>query len=314
MKKYLLLSSILFLTFISIKADASIFKSNGLTEYFEGREFYYNGEYQQAIDKFELAFEKGLSSRKSKKTYVMQGRSYEMLGELDRAFAVYSKGLKLYPKSIELMIENADLYYTSTGYSKAIEMYKQVLEKDKENYLAHLGLGKSYQKIGFFSKAIGYYSLYFSEAEKPDRNYYYDYAFCYFKLDNYVKTQEIIADNLMGKKTDADLLLLSAKTFYKVKNYERAFEDLGKALVLDPTRRDIELTKAFWYYSLGEYSKSENIANKYINKNGKDTLALLVKSMCLKKKNYNTKANKYLDFIMKQEKQGFIYETAKKLK
>lgn len=314
MKRKIALLLTIFLVFTFVKADASIFKSKGLTEYFEGREFYYQSEYQQAINKFEIAFEKGLSSRKRRKTYVMMGRSYEMLGEMDRAFATYSKGLKLYPKNIELMVESADLYYTSEGYDKAIDLYNQVLEKDKENYLAHLGLARSYQKIGFFSKAIGYYSLYFDEAEKINPYYYYDYAFCFFKLDDYVKVQEIIADNLTGKKTDADLLLLSAKTFYKVKNYDRAFEDLDKALEIDSTRRDIELTKAFWYYSLGKYSKSQEIANKYINKNGKDTLALLVKSMCLKKTGNKPKANKYLDYIMEQEKQGFIYETALKLK
>ena len=312
-KKTLLLLT-LFLTFAFASADASIFKSKGYEDFAAGKTFYDNKEYKQAILKFEDAFAKGLSSHKSKKTYIMMGRSYEVLGEMDRAFATYSKGLQLYPKDLELMIENADLYYISSGYSKAIVLYNQILKKDKENYLAHLGLGKSYEKLGFFSKAIGYYSLYFDEVKNPNQNYFYNYAYCYYKLDNFTESQEIIAENLTNTKNDADYLFLSGKIYWKVKQYDKAFQQLDKALELDSSRRDIELTKALWHYSLGKYSDAEKIANKYINQNKEDTLAMLVKSMCLIKKQNKTKADRYLAIILEKENSGFIYQTALKLK
>ncbi len=98
------------------------------------------GRMKKVIDRINKFFEK------DEKFYCEMGRIYEITEEYQKAEYNFKSGLKIDQSNMELLLELADLYDQTNRLDEAEELLMQVLDRDKENALAHHILFSVYSK------------------------------------------------------------------------------------------------------------------------------------------------------------------------
>jgi tetratricopeptide (TPR) repeat protein len=118
--------------------------------------FYYNIEYLKAIDIFEeLMNHKDLDDR----LYQYLGNSYSMLGNKEKAFAIYEEGLKKFPNSGRMLLEKGVYYRNRKEYSKALDFFEKGIKAEPSypsNYFwaAKIYLGSELKLFGLIYAEI----------------------------------------------------------------------------------------------------------------------------------------------------------------
>ncbi|MFL5751900.1 MAG: AAA family ATPase [Bacteroidia bacterium] len=119
------------------------------------------------------------------------------------------EALKFSPDNIPLHLLLAETLVASSHYAEAITEYKLILEKDKRNTRAMLGLAR-----------------------------------CYFKTNELSLSSVVLEDILQKDKGNREALELICRVLVKEKSYEHATEYYKMLLQIDPYFKDEELDSA----------------------------------------------------------------------
>ncbi len=89
--------------------------------------YYSKEEYPKAIKILE-----GNSNHKdvTERLYQLLGNSYDITGKSDKAFAVYNAGLKKFPNSGILYLEEGNVHWNKKEYGEALPFYEKGIEAD----------------------------------------------------------------------------------------------------------------------------------------------------------------------------------------
>ena len=180
-----------------------------LAYYTLGRAYYYNGEYDKAIQSYKKAIELDPNYH-GPLVHCRLGFTYYKKGEYNKAVEAYEKAIKLDPNYSSLVHYRLGLIYYKKGeYNKAIEAYKKAIKLIPEDAEAYGNLGISYYALGEYDKAIEAYK----KAIKLDLKspFTYEPSLAYYGLGN---------------------------VYYKKGEYDKAIEAYERYIKLEPNNSD----------------------------------------------------------------------------
>jgi tetratricopeptide (TPR) repeat protein len=122
----------------------------------QGYAYFQKEQYESAIEELNKAIRLPYEKVAKVQGYLLLGMSYQSLGteylEDAEKYLELAAGLEVY--NTEVILQLAKVYYQQGKYSKAIEEYRRVIEKEPENGEAVRGLALSYFKANELTKAL----------------------------------------------------------------------------------------------------------------------------------------------------------------
>ncbi len=206
--------------------------------------YYGNKIYELAVNKTD-----SLSYAMLSNSYNMLAVGYGFKGLTGLRGRYHLKGLELYENGLiekEIAVHHirgmADYYLDSKEYRKAIPLYKQSIEIDKNNhtvYFSYNNLGVIYTQIKQYKKALSYLKK-ACNAPKEHKAYGYCYesiSACFYKMgkiDQAIYYGLLAKQELEGENEYAKFMLLInttiGKSYYKKKKYDEAISILESTL------------------------------------------------------------------------------------
>lgn len=142
----LLLSTIVFTGFFACESE--------VTE--EGDDLFNEGKFTEAVE----AYSEYLETRpKDIKTLYNRGRSFEELGQIEKAKADFIGVLNIQPENVNANLSMGKYWYNKKSYARAINFFDKVIEVDGRVVDAYLLKGRSYHQQGDFDNAMINYNL-----------------------------------------------------------------------------------------------------------------------------------------------------------
>lgn len=160
-----------------------------------------NPSYPQAIYNRGLAYQQLKRNSEAHDDFVQAAEVYKIKKESSWAITAYNRAIEVNNQSITALLGRGDLYLTKGEEIAALADFDAVVQKDKRNYPAHVGLGKSRFQQGNYKLAIENFKN--ARAINKDDPYLYQYLMlCYMSLSDikevkkaYDRFQEIATEN-----------------------------------------------------------------------------------------------------------------------
>lgn len=142
-------------------------------------------------------------------------------------------------------------------YEIAVKLYKQVLEKDRKDTYAILGLATAYQYLGDYLQAK---PLFLDIIDKfPDDQQIMANLLNIMIQESPYEAVYLIS-NIADKNTNSHLFQAQASLAYtKIKNYDKAIDYIEKALSLDNNNVEYKYNLAVLYDLTGNLTQAKNL-------------------------------------------------------
>lgn len=133
----------------------------------EARRFYYNGQYQEAVQAFDKLTQMAPSNPEAYNNY---GMALKKAGKVREAMRAYSTALALNPNYPEALNNIGVLEVLERNYSSAKKHFSKAIEINPSYVDPYLHLGVCLEKMGDIEGAINYYQSFLRLSEgKVDR-------------------------------------------------------------------------------------------------------------------------------------------------
>lgn len=163
----------------------------------------HNGKYSQAIEHFNKTLEK---KKDSAEVYNYLGTAYTALGQFKAAIDSYNEALKLSPDDINNVEANIAVALTKWGKAEqAAQIWRGILSRDPENYVAHYGLGRFLAEKKEFDGAIEHFSKVLQA--KPDwYEIYFRIAGVYYERNESASAVRYLHEAVRLESNSAEVL------------------------------------------------------------------------------------------------------------
>ena len=283
-------------------------------DYTQARALYDNGQYRQAVTELTEYIEKTKNvKRREARAYRLLGKSYEQLGQLNKALETYLEALEFYPNNVPLLLEAARLYQSTGLTRRSMELYEHALQEEPDSLEALAGQAANYSAIGFYSKARKFYDRFFELNPAAEPLYRARYAQTFLAQHNFQEAFINITMALVDDKTNTDFWLLSARALYGLHKPQEAMQSLDTALLLAPNHPQLLAYKALWQYQDSDYKNSLATAKKLLALNPENQLALFIQSLNWIKQGKKQQARQNWQQIVTLNPSSFIGKTAQSL-
>lgn len=283
-------------------------------EYVQARTSYEEGNYQDAVTQLsDYIYKTKNVPRREIRAYRLLGKSYEQLGEINRALEVYLEALEFHPDQVPLLLEAARLYQENGLTERSIEMYERALAEEPHNLTALTGQAANYTTLGFYSKARVFYDKFFALSPEVAPYYRALYAATFLHQRDYQPAFIHITLALEQEPNNPNFWLLSAKARRGLKMPHESLADLETALTLAPARTDLLAYKALWLYEEEKYKNSLQVAAKILKQEPNNPLAQLVQALNWHKQGKPNTAKKQLTDLAQKYPDTFVGQVAQKL-
>lgn len=183
---------------------------------------------------------------------------YYSIDDFKHAVFYYEKALKV-KENYKVQLQLASSFRKVKQYKKAIEIYKNIINKDTENLYAIYQLGKLYLSTDQLKEAY----LIFDKLTKEDSkntNYWYQLATIYSKIGNGGRMIDAYLESYKSDTTHLKSIYKLASVYKKIRKKDSANLFIDKGLSLD--KNHINLNKL-------------KINSLYLNRDYKDAIVLL---------------------------------------
>lgn len=283
-------------------------------EYVRARDLYSNQKYNEAITELtRYIYKAGNVKRREARAYRLLGRSYEQLGQLDKALETYSEALEFHPKNIPLLLAAADLYQRTGLTDKSQQLYDRVLKEEPDNLDALAGQAENYRAFGFYSQARAYYDQFFDLNPAAAPHYRARYATTFLNQSNFKQAFIHITMALAEDPNQPDYWLVSAKANFGMDRFAEALADIDTALTLSPDRKDLRLYKMIGMYQVGHYQKALKETQHFLKTYPQEPLGLLLLALSEQKLGYHARSRQHLKQAAHIGPKSFVGRVAAKL-
>lgn len=188
------------------------------------------------------------------KIIALYAKSELALGEVERANVYYVNAYRVNKNNLQTMIGIGDIRFLHGDYKNAVKIYKQALNKDKNNYEIIIKLACALREYGKKPQELKKYEL---MIEKMPKSEYLSYYACALSIANKndVLKEEFLKRALVVNPLHENSLGQLIELYLKNKNYKQA-----QNLLYDVS---FTLEKNYYYYYLCA------LYNEAMNKNEK---------------------------------------------
>ena len=142
-------------------------------------------------------------------------------------------------------------------YEIAVKLYKQVLEKDRKDTYAILGLATAYQYLGDYLQAK---PLFLDIIDKFPDDQQIMANLLNIMIQESPNEEVYLISNIDDKNTNSHLFQAQASLAYtKIKNYDIAIDNIEKALSLDNNNVEYKYNLAVLYDLTGNLTQAKNL-------------------------------------------------------
>ncbi len=283
-------------------------------EYAHARDLYNVQQYQEAIKELTgYIYKAGNVKRREARAYRLLGRSYEQLGQLNKALETYLEALEFHPKNVPLLIAAADLYQRTGLTDKSQQLYARALEEEPDNLDALSGQAENYRSFGFYSQARAYYDQFFALNPAAAPHYRARYASTFLNQSNFEQAFIHITMALAEDSTQPDYWLISAQAAFGLGHWPEALADLNNAISLAPDRADLRLYKIIGLYQAGNYKESLKEAQAFLKKYPRRPLGLLLEALNEQRLGYTARARTHLQQAAATDDKTFVGQVVARL-
>lgn len=161
----------------------------------------------------------------------------------------------------EKMAYNATLM---NQYEAAIELYKQVIEAEPDNYYASFSLATLYQKLGQFSSAKSiYYQLL---KDNPDQKDEIINNILTLMIEESPQDSAYVLSRLASENPSTDYILAKAAFAYnKIRKYDRAISYMKQAIDVKPENINYKYNLAIMLDESEQYQKAIDAYYEVLN-------------------------------------------------
>lgn len=175
----------------------------------------------------------------------------------------------------------------SYSFTDAYDAYIWVDSLSEDKYLAKHNLAVLSEKLGYFDKAIQYYTFLISDKKRSLPEYYLALSNLYEQSRNTTKALAVIVDGRKAFPGNKDLLFKEINTYADNGSYEMVANRVEEALDFAPDNLDLIYLAGFSFEMVGKKNKAEEYYKKIIsleqnNYEGNYALGLLYLNSYLK--------------------------------
>ena len=167
---------------------------------------------------------------------------------------ILQTGLIEFPKSVELLLFMAEIYFSKKLFRKAVGVYHQVLKIDPENENAIFQLANSFLAISEYKLAIDYYDRLYPNFPEL----LYNKAYAYSKIGRNDKSIAVLENIFYYKITSLLPYVFLAELYFLDGRHEDSIKTLEKAQLIFGKHGNISYLMGLAYYNL------KNILKAYV--------------------------------------------------
>lgn len=191
-------------------------------------------------------------------------------------------------------------------FEEAIENFAQILEKDRENNYALVGLGDAFRKRGSFKEAADYYRrcLVFH----PGNSYaLFGLADCYKALNQYHKAIEIWEQYLLHDNTNITVLTRVADAYRKIHDFRKSKAIYQRVLEMEADNHYALIGLGHLHYDFKEYKEALSYWQRMVDLQGNEVDIRVLTSIgnCYRKLKQFDKGIPYFDKALEREPENF---------
>jgi len=207
---------------------------------------------------------------------------------------------------IKISIDTALYYHKDGKILKAVEIYLELLKKDKDNYRVLSLLGAANIQLGNIDKGI----CYLKKSIQINSNY----AAAHINLGNGFKNKNSFEDalNCYNKAiylepNNPDVHCNKGAVLYQLKEFSKALESYNKAIEIDNKHFLSHNNKGILLKDLGNFDEALECYKNSININPKNVLAYISKGdLYLELKRYEDALKSFENAIQIDENQNYL--------
>ena len=206
-----------------------------------------NEDYQEAI----YLFSESVSlNNQNAELWYLGGMAYSKLMRQDSSLVCFQKAISLDPEDDRIGNALATVYINMKQYSKAKDIYIEMIGRDSTKLAPHISLASLYQKNSETRKALEVYQL-LHERDTGNYNFMKSIAMCHRNLRNdpeavswYVKAHE-------QYRGDLSINVNLSQLYMKMKNFREGLEIAERGLEVDRSNQELLFWSGFFNYALG---------------------------------------------------------------
>lgn len=244
----------------------------------KGRQLLLDGQWQDAIDKFDAAIEEDPDLAEA---YANRGSAYGNLGQFDQAFADLDKAIEMSPNEGGMYTNRGRVYALAGKPDQALADYDRAIELDGEDHLAHLNRGAIYADYrGEYEEALAAYERAL-ELEPEFAVAYFNRGSAHLNLGD--PDQALVDfDEAIRLGMEPELQALAhnerGRVFLALEEYENALYDFGEAIEIDPALDHVYANRGIAYARLGDTEEAIEDLEYFLSVNQNPALTPEVES------------------------------------
>ncbi|HEY9053199.1 MAG TPA: tetratricopeptide repeat protein [Rectinemataceae bacterium] len=221
--------------------------------------------------------------------------AFELPDSLDNELNEISESSK---RGYQLLKENR--------FDEAVDCFAQILEKDKENNYALVGLGDAARKRGAFREASEHYRR--CLVYHPGNSYaLFGLADCYKALNQYHKAIEIWEQYLLHDNTNITVLTRVADAYRKVHDFRKSKAIYQRVLEMEADNHYALIGLGHLHYDFKEYKDALSYWQRMVDLQGDkvDIRVLTSIGNCYRKLKQFDKGIPYFESALEREPDNF---------
>lgn len=257
-------NNVLFFLSLFLTSNLSAFfwgktSDKDIKRYFKEMENDFNsGNCTEVISKYNTIMDKKPNSEIRLKILKYAGQCYIKLNEIDKALGLYKLAILLYPGEIDFKKRLGQIYCQNGFYENALELFLEVLQKNKNDYEIILLIARAYAKLGFLEDAKKYYIQYILNDEMKNEEILKEYInFLINKKD--IDDALFLLNSVSNNENRYDLLILKARCMAYKSKFKEAIEFIEQAEKIQPLDREALIRKIMYSIFDGNYNLEKEL-------------------------------------------------------
>jgi tetratricopeptide (TPR) repeat protein len=237
-----------------IEKAIAINKKDPLNYHLKGEILYFMDDlhYKEAIKSYSKSF----SLEENADVAYYMGLCYDELDDFEKAEKYYRKSIELGSAEVDCYNYLAYLLILSDELEEALELSKEAVKLNPNDYYAYGLQGNIYYDLGEYKKSIVAYTKAMNVDKTKEHFYYLERGLSYKELGDHNSALEDFTNALEVGSNWRDACSERAKVYIQKEEYELAIVDLDRLISFGRGTADTYSYRAACHYKLGDLIKA----------------------------------------------------------